>query len=146
MGKEKTWESGGSMQFLQSLLRTDIYKRSQGRMTRQVTCLAIWAIFILGAWRLYSIMPAAQPAFKYAVPAVLLLAGLWIGYRAVNDPTFADFLIAVEAEMNKVSWPTRLELFRASIVVIVLIIGLTLVLWVYDLVLSALFIYLGITI
>ena len=33
-------------------------------------------------------------------------------------PAFADFLIAVEAEMNKVSWPTRTELFRGSMVVI----------------------------
>ncbi len=135
------------MHFLQSLLRTDIYKRSQGRMVRQVTCFAIWAIFILGAWRLFSIMPSAQPAFKYAVPAVLLLAGLWIGYRAVNDPTFADFLIAVEAEMNKVSWPTQTELLRASIVVIILIFGLAAVLFLYDMVLSWFFTYvLGITV
>ena len=141
MGKEKTWESGSSMHFLQSLLRTDIYKRSQGRMTRQVTCIVIWTIFILGAWRLYSIMPSAQPALKYAVPPVLLLAGLWIGYRAVNDPTFADFLIAVEAEMNKVSWPTQTELVRASIVVIILIFGLAAVLYVYDIVLSWFFMY-----
>ena len=33
----------------------------------------------------------------------------------VNLPVFADFLIAVEAEMNKVSWPTRGELFRGSV-------------------------------
>ena len=141
MGKEKTWESGGSMHFLQTLLRTDLYKRSQGRIARQVTCIAIWVIFFLGAWRLYSIMPSAQPAIKYAVPVVLLLAGVWIGYRAVNDPTFADFLIAVEAEMNKVSWPTRTELVRASIVVIVLIFGLTFVLYGYDLILSWFFTY-----
>lgn len=145
MGKEKTWESGSSMHFLQSLLRTDIYKRSQGRMTRQVTCIVIWTIFILGAWRLYSIMPGAQPALKYAVPAVLVLAGLWIGYRAVNDPTFADFLIAVEAEMNKVSWPTQTELVRASIVVIILIFGLAGVLYMYDLVLYLFFYQIGVT-
>jgi preprotein translocase subunit SecE len=146
MGKEKTWDSGGSMQFLHGLLRTDLYKRSQGRITRQATCIVIWVLFALAAWRLWSIMPAAQPAFKYAVPAVLLVTGLWIGYRAVNDPAFADFLIAVEAEMNKVSWPSRTELVRASIVVIVLIFGLTVVLYAYDVILSFLFIQLGITI
>jgi len=134
------------MHFLHSLLRTDIYKRSQGRITRQVTCIAIWVIFFLGASRLFSIMPSAQPALKYAVPVVLLAAGLWIGYRAVNDPNFADFLIAVEAEMNKVSWPTRTELIRASLVVIILIFGLAGVLYVYDVVLSLFFTYVGITI
>ena len=37
---------------------------------------------------------------------MLLAAGLWASYRLVNVPAVADFLIAVEAEMNKVSWPT----------------------------------------
>ena len=37
---------------------------------------------------------------------------------------FADFLIAVEAEMAKVSWPTRSELIHSSLVVIITIIGL----------------------
>jgi preprotein translocase subunit SecE len=145
MGKEKTWDAGGSMHFLQNLLRTDLYKRSQGRIVRQVTCIVIWVVFVLGAWRLYSIMPAAQPAFKYAIPAVILVAGLWIGYRAVNEPTFADFLIAVEAEMNKVSWPTKTELIRASMVVIILIFGLTVILYSYDVTLALIFQQLGIT-
>ena len=52
---------------------------------------------------------------------MLLVAGLWVSYRLVNVPAFADFLIAVEAEMNKVSWPTRPELFRSSIVVLIMI-------------------------
>ena len=62
----------------------------------------------------------------------LLLIGGWIGYRLVNYPPFADFLIAVEAEMNKVSWPTWRELSRSTIVVIVLIVGLTAVLFTLD--------------
>ena len=59
---------------------------------------------------------------------------LWIAFRLVNMPRFADFLISVEAEMNKVSWPTRTELFAASMVVIVVIFLLTAILFVYDLV------------
>jgi preprotein translocase subunit SecE len=47
-------------------------------------------------------------------------------------PRFADFLIAVEAEMNKVSWPTRIELVRSSIVVIFTIFGLMFVLYFFD--------------
>jgi preprotein translocase subunit SecE len=57
---------------------------------------------------------------------------LWLGFRIVNLPTFADFLIAVEAEMNKVSWPSRTELIRASMVVIILMFGLMIVLYLYD--------------
>jgi preprotein translocase subunit SecE len=134
MGKEKAiggW--GGSMDFLHGLLSLDVYKRSQGRITRQITCLVIWVVIALAAWRMYAFFHTGVPvAVRYAAPAVLLVAGLWFGYRLVNLPNFADFLIAVEAEMNKVSWPSRQELVRSSIVVIVLIFGLTLVLFAYD--------------
>ena len=71
--------------------------------------------------------------------ACLLAAGFfgvwwawWVSYRVVNLPSFADFLIAVEAEMNKVSWPTRGELFRASMVVLICIIFLAIILFGYD--------------
>jgi preprotein translocase subunit SecE len=140
MGKEKAVASdSGWGQLLQELVRADLYKRSQGRIVRQVTCLAIWIAFALTAWRLYVYLHAVLTgayaeyvAFAYAVPAILLVLGFWLGYRLVNLPTFADFLIAVEAEMNKVSWPSQQELLRASLVVIVLIFGLTLVLFAYD--------------
>jgi preprotein translocase subunit SecE len=137
MGKEKAAASdSGWRQFFQGLSRADLYKRSQGKMVRQVTCLAVWVAFAIAAWRLNVYLRAtlddSQIAFTYIVPAILLVLGIWIGYRLVNLPTFADFLIAVEAEMNKVSWPSQQELMRASIVVIVLIFGLTLVLFAYD--------------
>ena len=53
-------------------------------------------------------------------------------FRVVNMPRFADFLIAVEAEMNKVSWPSRSELVRSSIVVLITIFVLAVVLFAYD--------------
>jgi len=51
----------------------------------------------------------------------------------VNMPRFADFLIAVEAEMNKVSWPSRGELIRSSLVVIFVLFFLMGVLFGFDL-------------
>lgn len=148
MGKEKAYSGGvggsSTRYFLQELARADIYKRTQGKLTRQITCIVIWVIFALGAWRLYSLMPDAQPIFKYAVPSVLLILGLWVGFRIVNIASFADFLIAVEAEMNKVSWPSQAELIRSSIVVIVLIFGLTVILFAYDNIWATLLTQLGI--
>jgi preprotein translocase subunit SecE len=137
MGKEKAVPGDSNWgQLLHELMRADLYKRSQGRIVRQVTCLAIWVAFALTAWRLYvylhAVLKGEYVAFAYAVPAILIVLGFWLGYRLVNLPTFADFLIAVEAEMNKVSWPSTQELMRASVVVIVLIFGLTVVLYVYD--------------
>ena len=68
----------------------------------------------------------------YLIPMALVFGGYWLAFRAVNIPRFADFLIAVEAEMNKVSWPSRAEMFRSAIVVIVTIFGLAFVLFGYD--------------
>jgi preprotein translocase subunit SecE len=81
---------------------------------------------------------------QYFVPALLLLVGLWISYRLVNYPQFADFLIAVEAEMNKVSWPSKTELIRSSLVVIFMMFFLAFILFGFDLVWRALFQALGV--
>jgi preprotein translocase subunit SecE len=46
---------------------------------------------------------------------------------------FADFLIAVESEVAKVSWPSAEEVFRSSAVIIFLIFALAAILAAYDL-------------
>ena len=52
MGKEKAVASDSGMgQLVHELLKADIYKRSQGRIVRQMTCLAIWAAFALAAYQ-----------------------------------------------------------------------------------------------
>jgi preprotein translocase subunit SecE len=96
----------------------------------------------VGAWRFSEL--AHRPALKYAVPLALLVVGSWVVYRLVNLPRFADFLIAVEAEMTKVSWPTRHQLIRSSIVVIFTIVGFALLLWLYDTFWSFLLTHLGV--
>jgi preprotein translocase subunit SecE len=139
MTKDNQGSDSGWTQLLHELLKTEIYKRSQGRLVRQFTCLAIWVAFALAAWRMIPTLTIEwriQPTVAYSIAGAVLLVGLWIGFRLVNLPTFADFLIAVEAEMNKVSWPSRTELIRASMVVIVLMFGLTIVLFTYDFVLN----------
>ncbi len=66
------------------------------------------------------------------LPLVLAAALLWFAWRMVNWPTFADFLIATEAEMNKVSWTTRKRLFQDTIVVLVTVFLITAFLFVID--------------
>jgi preprotein translocase subunit SecE len=137
MAKEnQEGSSGWWALLLAELLRTAVYKRSQGRLVRQFTCLAVWVVVVLAAWRMHEylrVLATGLPGWlAYVVPMVVLVVGLWVGYRLVQFPPFADFLIAVEAELNKVAWPSRTELVRASVVVIVLMFGLTLVLFTYD--------------
>lgn len=132
-------------EFIQELFHSGIYKRTQGRITRQVTWAAMVIVMFLGVWRLEQTLTGVwYTGLRLGVCGGLLLVGAWVAYRVVNMPAFADFLIAVEAEMNKVSWPTRNELFRASVVVLVTIFSLTIVLFFFDFVWNQLFIRLRI--
>jgi preprotein translocase SecE subunit len=66
------------------------------------------------------------------IPIVLGVALIWTSWRVVNWPVFADFLIATEAEMNKVSWTSRKRLVQDTIVVLVTVVLLTVFLFLMD--------------
>jgi preprotein translocase subunit SecE len=123
---------------VQELFRFGVYKRSQGRIARQATFAAFAVIVALGAWSLSAFLADKEPVWRYGLPLVLLAIGLWASFRIVQMPAFADFLISVEGEMNKVSWPSRGELFRASVVVMGVIFFLAALLFTYDLILTEL--------
>jgi preprotein translocase subunit SecE len=120
--------------FWRELFSVGVYKRSQGRIARQVTFAAIVLMVALGAWSLkgFLMQSVTNLTTVYVASTAVLVLGMWLAFRLVNMPRFADFLIAVEAEMNKVSWPTRIELVRSSIVVIFTIFGLMFVLYFFD--------------
>ena len=118
--------------FFQELFHTGIYKRNQGRISRQVTFAALAIAIALGLWRLSEQLITWGPAWRFGLPGILLMIGLWTSYRTMNVPGFAAFLIAVEAEMNTVSWPRRTELFRGSSVVLITIVSLAAVLFTFD--------------
>lgn len=117
---------------LLELFRVGLYKRSQGRITRQTTCVALVVVLALGCLRLSQVLMVQENWLRYGVPALLLMLGGWVAYRLVNFPAFTDFLIAVEAEMNKVSWPSRSELIRSSLVVLLMIFALAALLFGFD--------------
>ena len=100
-----------------------------------MTFATLALVVVLGAWRLSEFCDHVSPcrcSYGRAVDRVGVV-GMWLAFRLVNMPSFADFLIAVEAEMNKVSWPTRSELVRSSIVVILTIFFLAAMLFGFDL-------------
>ena len=156
---------------LRHFLSFGLYKRNQGRITRQVSFAVLAVVIALAAWRLNVTLYAKESwlsaklaewewlsmligvkdqayfdiTIAYLVSITILVLGIFIGYRLVNMPRFADFLISVEAEMNKVSWPSRGELIRSTIVVIAVIFFLALTLFTYDLAWSSLFKAFGIS-
>ena len=69
--------------------------------------------------------------------AIIAALGLWIAFRTVNYPTFADFLVSVEAEMSKVSWPTWKELYVNSKVVLLFMALFTILIFIFDIIFYA---------
>ena len=138
-----------SRPLLQEMFAAGLYKRNQGRLVRQVTALTVWLVSAVAAWRFHTLylspeLGEGNRALGYLLAVALGCLGCWFGYRLVNWPRFADFLISVEAELNKVSWPTQNELVRASMVVIFTILFLSAILFAYDAIWRFLFTQLGV--
>lgn len=128
------------------------YKATQGRRVRRGTLLGILLVAGCGIYSLIAHQTLVSGPnnnwtlpipfsdhrllllwdVQFTVPILLALASLWFAYRVVNFPTFADFLIATEAEINKVSWTTRKRLVQDTIVVLVTVILMTVFLFVVD--------------
>ncbi len=129
MAKEK---AVASTSLIQELSHAGRYKRTQGKVARQLTMVAIWLVVGVLSWNLYEGLIDKGRGIQLMASGVVLFVGFWLGFRVVNWPRFADFLIAVEAEMNKVTWPSRGELKRSSTVVIVLVFSMATLLFSFD--------------
>jgi preprotein translocase subunit SecE len=135
-----------SVSLLGSMFQAGLYKPQQGRIVRQVTFVTVAVLVLLIAWEIGQ-MTFIEDLFSgasYAAFGLFALIGLWFAYRIVNYPAFTDFLIAVEAEMKKVSWPAWPQLWAASLVVIFVIFSMALSLWVFDLLWTRIFQLIGI--
>lgn len=121
--------------FWSALMQAGLYKRNQGRLARQLTAGAVFAAVVLGAWALsVHVMDESHGKLQYVIPGIFALAGTWVAYRLVNYPAFADFLIDVEGEMAKVTWASKDEIKRATVVVLTTMVSLSVVLFLYDLI------------
>jgi preprotein translocase SecE subunit len=113
----------------------DVYKRGQGKYTRLCSAFGAALVVGLGCYNLYKKLDAWDVGLwaKTMVPAGLFVAlGLSI-FLLVNKSTIADFMIAAESEMKKVSWSSRKEIAVSTFIVIVLVILLAIFLGATDL-------------
>jgi len=113
----------------------NIYKRGQGKYTRLYSALAIVIVTGLGCLQLYRKLKANDfglwietmvPAGMFVALAVLIL---WL----INKSTVADFMIAAEGEMKKVSWSSKKEITVSTFIVIIVVIFMALLLYGTDL-------------
>jgi preprotein translocase subunit SecE len=140
MAKHKTTaaKSAGLRSAVANTFAVGRYKRAQGRVTRQLTAAAVSLIVFFGSYTLYQKLLtelSATDGMKWlplwSATAVTVL-GLWATFRIIHWPRFADFLISVEAEMDKVTWSDWGELKRSTAVVLITMVVLTLVLFLFD--------------
>jgi preprotein translocase subunit SecE len=105
--------------FFANLMRVERYKPLQGRMARRLTTIVLAVIVILGLVQLARNLEGYSQLTKLGIPAIVGVVFGWFVYRLLEYPPFVEFLIATEAEMNKVSWTSREELKRATAVVLI---------------------------
>jgi preprotein translocase subunit SecE len=108
----------------------ETYKKGQGVVARRLAFGALLALVVFGTLALQQSLEANEVGWAVHelpvgvhVSAVLtagmivaaIVAIIWL----LNTHRLADYLINSEAELRKVSWPTRAELKRQTIVVLV---------------------------
>jgi preprotein translocase SecE subunit len=133
------------------------YKPTQGLRVRRATMLGLLVLLGSGVWVLHNhgtlgsvdrnwvltipftnVQIPILPDVEITLPIILAAAAFWVSYRVVNWPMFADFLIATEAEVNKISWASRKSVIQDTIVVLSTVLLLTVFLFGVDLLWGAL--------
>ena len=124
----------------------EVYKRGQGKYTRLLTlavggvigaAVAYYVSDLLGATNLSQYLIFGIPLVIFATLAALMF---WV----VNRPRSADFMIATEGEMKKVSWSSKKEIIGGTKVVIATTLILAMMLLAVDLAFGFFFKWIGV--
>ncbi len=147
MAKPKDGDESVMSQITSAIISTSVFKPNQGRVVRQVTFFALWLLLGLTLWLFAAYLldwfrgnEVATYVSAFAVGGV----AFWLAYRSVNIPSFTDFLIGVEAEMRKVTWPTKKELIAGAAVVLFVVVSLAVLMFGFDFIWTAIFTWLGV--
>jgi preprotein translocase subunit SecE len=126
----------------------NIYKKSQGKYARWLTFFGVMIVGVWGCATLAQTLGATNVGVyvQFILPVAILLCLAWVMFKyVVNRPKTADFLIATEGEMKKVSWSSTKEVVGSTKVVIVTTFLLAALLFLVDFVFVNLFSMIGIT-
>ncbi len=125
-------------------MRLSIYKYGQGYWSRVLTAVGAG---VLGAASVLWLIPQFRwitddkvrlmTQSGIAVGVVVVFGVL--GWYLLNKPRIVDFLIATEAEMRKVNWPSRGEIIGSTWIVICGTLMMALFLWIINMGFAAFF-------
>jgi len=114
----------------------DIYKRDQGKYTRLCSTFAAIIIAGLGCMQIYKKLQQTELGLwvETIVPAGLFLALAILILYLMNRSSIADFMIAAEGEIKKVTWAKKSEIAVSTFIVVAVVIIISFILGFTDLV------------
>ncbi|MFP4353671.1 MAG: preprotein translocase subunit SecE [Phycisphaerae bacterium] len=125
------------------MAKVQIYKKNQGKYTRSLTFVGVMILAVAGAYnlaQLFGSYDATNTAYiQILIPAAVVVAMGFLMFWVVNRPKTADFMIATEGEMKKVSWSSKKEIIGSTKVVIVTTFLLAAILFAVDFVFTLFF-------
>ena len=129
----------------------EFYKKGQGSIGRLISVGSLFGILLWGGYTLWVLLQGSASLTRVILEVphvglridwaliislvVVLAAGFGVVWL-LNKPRTVDLLIETEAEMKKVSWPSRAEAWNSSVIVVVTVVVLMSLLFFYDLVLN----------
>jgi len=111
------------------------YKKTQGRPTRQIAlCVVIASLswLLISAAALFVRRQVGIGWLSICV-GVIGVAGV-ISVAILNRPRWADFLISVQAEIDKVTWPSKAEVHKHTLVVLILLVSMSVIVFAFDII------------
>lgn len=122
----------------------EIYKAGQGKHARGVAYLLGMGLIVFGGIRLYAAINVPGSEWIEDVPvighvslyntialAVVLISALGL-HLVLNRVGAVDMLVDTEQELKKVSWPSRIEVRNATVVVVIVTVTMGLMLYGFD--------------
>ena len=102
------------------LFSFETHRSKQGYRTR-VTVFSVYILLLLLIFeRFYNnFVDYLGVNFCVGVNLFLLAIATWVGFRVLQYSPVVDFLVNIDDESEKVTWPTWPELTRSTLVVLV---------------------------
>lgn len=130
----------------------EFYKPESAKTSRGVTAFILGALLLYGSLSLYDyladgwwmdpfggeggwgeVLGEEFPLSPRALLTMVLMAASGFGiFKLCNYAKYVDFLVETEAELKKVTWPSKPEVYSSSVIVIVTTIILGIYVFVVD--------------
>mgnify|MGYP001812223249 FL=1 len=122
----------------------ELYKAGQGKYARGIAYGLGAGLIVFGGIRLYATINVPGQEWVKDVPLIghvsiyntialgVVLLGMLLLHPVLNRPGAVDALVDTEQELKKVSWPSKIEVRNATLVVVLVTFVMALLLFGYD--------------